>query len=316
MPHLNSLIHDCSDQQMDMEQCARCLCLDFNQLVTPAVGGQFALANLAATFKSSMVILLGTPDKKLRHVLFYSKQAINTKHHKMMLVRFASALARGMNLSMTAYSPLNNPPRDFDSIFSGNFSVGSPADDLEAKETPNGGLTYIALDLNRLIQITVGTDLLLPEAMDECQKGAVSEVETPPPSGRLSNVSIDELRYDKESGRIVRDLFCQGSTFLPCEVVKVRKNCIAPDHNDSNPSMDVSFHPLSWRKSSKVMNSLSAEDDKKLEQMYYSGVPGNYDNSFTVNNRFVILYMCRAKCYSTKCRYLSVLNNDQIKLLR
>ena len=171
-----------------------------------------------------------------------------------------------------------------------------------------------------MVKSKIGTDLMLSKVVDECKNGgALIEVETP--GKKILGVGLAELMYDKESDRIVRELFSHGSSFLPSEIVKIKKNCIAPDHDDSNPSMEVSFIPMYWRKSTKVSSHLSAEEDRKLEEMYYHGVLGN---STTINNnnnnnnniKDIILYVCRAKCYSSNCGFSSILRNDQIKLLK
>ena len=116
MPFHEILIRDCSAERKDMEECASNLYHDFGQLVTPILGGAAAVVDIVARFHKPKIRLIGTSDKMLKNVLFYNRRQLNADD-KRLLVKLTNALARGMNLKLVAFSPSENPPLDFDSIF-------------------------------------------------------------------------------------------------------------------------------------------------------------------------------------------------------
>ena len=94
------LVQDCSAEHMDIEECASCLYHDFGQIVMPIMGGPAAMVDIGAKFHKSKIRLLGTCDKILMNVLLYTQQKANAEDRRL-LVKLASALARGINLKPT-----------------------------------------------------------------------------------------------------------------------------------------------------------------------------------------------------------------------
>nr|BDT63249.1 MAG: wsv137-like protein [Hemigrapsus takanoi nimavirus]GBG35387.1 wsv137-like protein [Hemigrapsus takanoi nimavirus] len=84
--------------------------------------------------------------------------------------------------------------------------------------------------------------------------------------------------------------------------------CLNPDHNDTNPSMNVTVLPFSWQKSKKIV--VDEETNEELMNLYYKdegmGTKFTYisDNAVrdTRTDRIYILYTIRKKCYSCSFR--------------
>nr|BDV50234.1 MAG: wsv137-like protein [Chiromantes dehaani nimavirus] len=301
------LIQDCSETRKDIEECASYLCHDFGQFVIPLMGGPSATVDFAFRFSKSKIRLLGSSEKILKCTLLYikRKRPLN-KLEKRLLVKFASALARVMNLSLP--SSEKTIPLNYEEIFpvtniKKNEEEEDDEENFEVKKTKISGLTFIEFDLDNLVQNNVGIDLMLPQITKSLSS-------TPPTSDKkLFGMNLSELMYDEESGAIVRELFGDDMTKM--------KNCIS--HDDTKPSMNVILKPLVWRQSAKMMNLISREQDQALEEMYRgetTTIEKKADNAAVVNNCTVITYLCKAHCYSTRCNFSSVLTNMQIKQLR
>nr|BDT63482.1 MAG: wsv137-like protein [Sesarmops intermedium nimavirus]GBG35622.1 wsv137-like protein [Sesarmops intermedium nimavirus] len=309
------LIQDCSETRKDIEECASYLCHDFGQFVIPLMGGPSATVDFASRFSKSKIRLLGSSEKILKCTLLYvkKKRPLN-KLEKRLLVKFASALARVMSLSLPTSSSEKTIPLNYEEIFpvtniKKNEEMEDDEEIFEAKKTKISGLTFIEFDLDNLVQNNVGVDLMLPQITKSLSS-------TPPTSDKkLFGVNLSELMYDEKSGTIVRELF--GYPLPVKEDMKKLKNCIS--HDDTQPSMNVILKPLVWRQSAKMMNLISREQDQALEEMYRgetTTIEKKADNAAVVNNCTVITYLCKAHCYSTRCKFSSVLTNMQIKQLR
>lgn len=299
---LEVLLHDCSEAGKDIEECASNLYQDFGQIVIPIMGRPSVMVDFTSRFPRSKIRLLGSSEKILKTTLLYTKRNRPLKSaDKRILVKFASALARGMNLTLPRENTLLNYEEMFPVI---DKKSEDDEETFEAKETKTPGFTFIEFDLNKLVQNKVGVDLLLPQIMSNVSSIPLTS------DKKLHGVNISELMYDEETGAIVRTLFG-----LPEDEKKITRNCI--NHNDSRPSMDVILKPLIWRKSERMMNFISSEQDQALEEMYRGGstIEKKADNAAVVNNCIVITYLCKAHCYSTKCKFSSVLTNVQIKQL-
>lgn len=312
------LIQDCSEARKDVEECASFLYHDFGQIVTPIMGGPSVMVNLTSRFPGSKIRLLGSSGKILKSTLLYTKKKrpLNSSDKKI-LVKFASALARGMGLSLPSSE---NDPLNYEEILPGAFEKGVEAKEDEenftARRTKNPEFTFIELDLGNLVRNKVGAELLLPQIMSNASSFS-SSPSTSTSDKKLFGVNFSELMYDEESGAIVRELF--GYSLPQDEMKKATRNCISPNHNDTRPSMVVILQPLIWRNSTKMMGLISSEEDQALEEMYRgktSTIEKKADNAAVVKNCMVIIYLCRARCYSTNCKFSSVLTNAQIKQLK
>ena len=307
------LVPDCSEARKNIEQCASYLYHDFGQIVTPIMGGPSVMVDFASRFPRSKIRLLGSSKKFLKSTLLYTnKKRPLGNQDKRMLVKFASALARGMNLPLPSSE---NAPLNYEEIFPGKESKEEEDDEenFEPKETKTPEFLFIEFDLNNLVKNKVGAELILPQIMSN----NVSPLIPLPSDKKLLGVNFSELLYDKESGAIVRELF--GYSFLDTETKKMRKNCISPNHTDTRPSMDVIFKPLVWRNSAKIMSLISKEQDQALENMCRgetTTIKKCADNAALIHNFTVITYLCEARCYSTRCKFSSVLTNVQIKQLK
>lgn len=228
---------------------------------------------------------------------------------KRILVKFASALVRGMDLSLPSSE---NDPLNYEEIFpdTSKKNEGEEEDEekFEVKKTKKPDFIFIEIDLNDLVRKKVGVDFMLPTIMNLSPSTFTSDK-------KLFGVKFSELMYDEESGAIVRELF--GYPPPEGEMKKMR-NCIR--HDDTRPSMDLILKPFFWRNSTKMMGFISAEQDQALEEMYRGEtttvVEKKADNAAVVNNRTYLTYLCKAHCYSTKCKFSSVLTNTQIKRLK
>nr|AKS10603.1 wsv137-like protein [Metopaulias depressus WSSV-like virus] len=310
---LQVLIPDCSEAKKNIEESASYLHNDFGQIITPIMGHPFVMVNFVDRFPKSKILLLGSSDKILKSTLLYTKRMHSLKSEDIrLLIKFASALARGMNLSLPSseYDPLN-----YEEIFPDTIKKSDKEEEDEAKfkvkKTKTPRYIFIEFDLNKLVRDKVGVDLILPQFMSNVSPLSSTS------DKKIYGVNFSELMYDEESGAIVRELF--GYPLSKSEMKKVR-NCIFPNHNDARPSMDVILMPLVWRNSAKMVNFVSREQDQALEEMYRGEittiVEKKANNAAVINNRTVITYLCKARCYSTKCAFSSVLTNMQIKQLK
>ena len=301
------LIPDCSEARRDIEECARYLYHDFGEIVIPIMGRPSVMVDFASKFPRSKIRLLGSSEKILKSTLLYTKKRrpLN-KVDKRILVKFASALARGMNLDLPSSE---NVSANYEELFVDKNEAEEDEEIFEAKETKIPGFTFVEFDVDKLVQNIVGADLLQSQIFST----PISSISTP--DKKLFGVSFSELMYDKESGAIVRELFGYS---LPESWTRKRRNCISPNHNDTRPSMDVILKPLMWRNSTKMMDLISSEQDQALEKMYRGDtttLEEKADNAAVVNNCTILTYLCKAHCYSTKCKFSSVLTNVQIKQL-
>lgn len=325
------LLPDCSEAMMKLEYCANLMVHDFIEIVIPIMGGVSSIVEMAARFPKSKIRLLGSCDGILKNVLFFytnKKKQPLSRIDKSILVKLGSAIARAMNLTLPIPSSNKYPLFNFEEIF---FNSPPKNDDesffnyenIKTEETPSGGLKSISFDFNKLIEFKVGevvNESLFVSCWEEISASSSSDQ-------KLLGVKLRDLMYDEEAAGVVRNIFGPD---MPDSDTTGRKNfqCIHPQHNDTKPSMSICIKPMFWRNSTKMSDRISQDMDKALETLYRTGsysasakniiIQKKADNAAICNNCNypIITYVCKAICYSTKCKFASLLTNEQIKQLK
>ena len=301
------LIPYCSKKNENIEECATNLYSNFGLMVMPIM--KPVMADFVHTFPESKIFLLGSSEKILKTTIFNTKRKRPLSNdEEKTLVKFASALAIAMNISLPF--SVKKVPLHYEEIFA---RIEKKNDNTKAaQESKTPGYTFIEFDLNSLIQSHNANAVYSQVMRDDFFQPTPNSILN---TKQLFGVNFSELIYDEESGVIIRNLF--GSP-LPRGEIRKKRNCISPDHKDSVPSMDLILKPLIWRNSPKTMRFISKEQDRALEEMCISGksntIEKRGDNAAMINNSTVLLYLCFAHCYSTKCNFSSYLSNSLIPL--
>nr|BDT62701.1 MAG: wsv137-like protein [Metapenaeus ensis nimavirus]GBG35451.1 wsv137-like protein [Metapenaeus ensis nimavirus] len=321
------LLSNCSGVNVDIMECALACTDDFAQIVTRVVGGVREMTELSSALPGAKIRMVGSGKKLIAILMYHSERRPLDSVTKKRLLCLVNGLSRAAGITLPTskatsapVSKIINYDEEFSKISGSAIKMGSMNDPLELR-TFGRGWSYVELDLDRLVRTKIGTELILPRLFSEQTSSEQQQKDhycLSSQAVKVNGIDIAMLLYDDEAGATLRNVFLSK----PEETVKKLVRCIAEDHNDSNPSMELTLVPYYWRTSKKI--SVNLETDKALMEIYLTGISPSVtvtkiaDNAAVnvVDNLTLLLYVCSAKCYSTKCGLTTTLTNDEIKLLR
>ena len=296
--------------ELDVEESAYLLDADFDELLVPLLGSAESILNNALIFdKRDTLRLIGDSSGKIDSVLLLLYNA-KTAYNRNWLIKFASALARTMNVQP---GPRTITPEWMSSV----KGIPQPRDFRSVKT--HGDIPYYDINLKDFIGSKISDKFItmLADTAEHVEERIQPSSSSYPSSSSLSSpkgTSLSDLKYDDESIAITRTLFGfhAGMPASSSASIKTSRRCMNPEHADTNPSMEIFFRPLYWRNSSVVMEGITKEQDEYLEKKYMEG----RHQHCVVGSRDIILFCVGAKCYSTRCSLkFKNLSNEEIKRL-